>query len=109
MKVLLINGSSNLAGSTFTALFEVAKTLEAEGVGTEIFQLGGEPIRDCTGCGGCARSCPLGNIAMQPGGTPHWGNRCAMCLRCYHSCPRNAVAYGKATAGKGRYMAPKDI
>ena len=40
---------------------------------------------------------------------PHWGNRCAMCLRCYHSCPRNAVAYGKATAGKGRYMAPKDI
>ena len=63
----------------------------------------------CTGCGGCARSCPLGNIAMQPGGTPHWGNRCAMCLRCYHSCPRNAVAYGKATAGKGRYMAPKDI
>ena len=55
MKVLLINGSSNLAGSTFTALSEVAKTLEAEGVGTEIFQLGGEPIRDCTGCGGCER------------------------------------------------------
>ena len=55
MKVLLINGSSNLAGSTFTALSEVAKTLEAEGIGTEIFQLGGEPIRDCTGCGGCER------------------------------------------------------
>ena len=55
MKVLLINGSSNLAGSTFTALSEVADTLEAEGVQTEIFQLGGEPIRDCNGCGGCAR------------------------------------------------------
>ena len=40
MKVLLINGSSNLAGSTFTALSEVADTLEAEGVQTEIFQLG---------------------------------------------------------------------
>ena len=52
MKVLLINGSGNLAGSTFTALSEVANTLEAEGVRTEIFQLGGEPIRDCNGCGG---------------------------------------------------------
>ena len=55
MNVLLVNGSGNLAGSTFTALSEVARTLEAEGIGTEIFQLGDAPIRDCNGCGGCAR------------------------------------------------------
>ena len=55
MKVLLVNGSSNMAGSTFTALSEVARVLESEGIETEIFQLGGEPIRDCSDCGGCAR------------------------------------------------------
>ena len=54
MKVLLVNGSSNMAGSTFTALSEVAGALEAEGIATEIFQLGGQPIQDCTGCGACA-------------------------------------------------------
>jgi len=53
MKVLLVNGSCNMAGSTFTALTEMAKALEAEGIETEIFQLGNESIRDCTDCGAC--------------------------------------------------------
>ena len=34
MKALLINGSPHAAGCTFTALSEVAKTLEANGVAT---------------------------------------------------------------------------
>lgn len=54
MKALLVNGSSNMAGSTFTALSQVAEILEAEGITAEIFQLGSEPIRDCTGCEGCS-------------------------------------------------------
>ena len=29
-----------------------------------------------------------------------------MCLRCYHICPRRAVAYGKSTATKGQYLNP---
>ena len=37
MKVLLVNGSPRAAGCTFTALSEVAKTLEEEGVEAEIF------------------------------------------------------------------------
>ena len=53
MKVLLINGSSHQKGCTFTALCEVAGALESEGVQTEIIQLGGEPLRDCIGCGRC--------------------------------------------------------
>lgn len=57
----------------------------------------------CTGCGSCARSCPLGNISMA-GGRPHWGSDCALCLRCYHQCPQRAVAYGSATDGKGQYL-----
>jgi len=53
MKVLLINGSANAHGCTYTALCEVEKALHEEGVETEIFQLGSAPIRGCTGCGAC--------------------------------------------------------
>ena len=49
MKVLLLNGSSNLKGCTYTALEEIAKTLQEEGIDTEIFQIGAEPLRDCIG------------------------------------------------------------
>ena len=38
-KVLLINGSGNEHGCTFTALSEAARALNEEGVETEIIQL----------------------------------------------------------------------
>ncbi|WMI80399.1 flavodoxin family protein [Anaerotignum sp. MB30-C6] len=53
MKVLMVNGSSNLKGCTFTALTEVGKALEKQGIQYEIFQLGGKAIRDCIGCKKC--------------------------------------------------------
>ena len=53
MKVLLVNGSPHAEGCTYTALREAARVLEAEGIQTELFQLGNQPIQDCTGCGGC--------------------------------------------------------
>lgn len=37
MKVLLVNGGPHKEGCTYTALKEVAKTLNEEGVDTEIF------------------------------------------------------------------------
>jgi len=40
MKVLLINGSPRDNGNTFTALSEVAKTLNDEGIDTEIINIG---------------------------------------------------------------------
>ena len=55
MKILLVNSSAHLMGCTYTALMEVAHTLEACGAEWELFQLGGDPLRDCIGCGGCAR------------------------------------------------------
>lgn len=56
MKVLLINGSPNEKGCTFTALSEVANTLKTEGIESEIFHIGKGPIVGCMGCGGCAKS-----------------------------------------------------
>ena len=63
MKVLLLNGSPHPHGCTFTALSEVAKTLEENGVEAEILQIGAKPVRGCIACGGCAGKgrCALGD------------------------------------------------
>ncbi len=53
MKILLINGSPKREGNTFIALNEVAKTLEAEGIETEIIHVGNKDIRGCIACGKC--------------------------------------------------------
>lgn len=57
----------------------------------------------CISCGQCERSCPMQNIRLEDG-RPLWGGRCALCLRCYHICPRHAVAYGKVTGSKGQWQ-----
>lgn len=73
------------------------------------FEMSPKPFRftnSCTGCGTCARTCPLGNISMDAADdghpAPQWGLNCALCLGCYHSCPSHAVAYGKITRNKGQ-------
>ena len=53
MHVLLLNGSPNAEGCTFTALSEIAATLKAENITSEIFQLGKKPVRGCIACGAC--------------------------------------------------------
>lgn len=55
MKVLLVNGSPNEKGCTYTALTEVSKTLNEQGIDTEIMWLGNQPVNDCIDCGGCAK------------------------------------------------------
>ena len=54
MKVLMLNGSCNLKGSTFLALEEIGKCLKTYNIDYEIFQIGPKPVRDCIGCGKCA-------------------------------------------------------
>lgn len=54
MKVLLINGSPHKEGCTYTALTEVSKTLNEEGIETEIFWVGTKPISGCIACKTCA-------------------------------------------------------
>lgn len=56
MKVLLINCSPHAHGCTYTALKEVADTLELCGVDTEILQTGSAPIQPCTACRGCRQT-----------------------------------------------------
>ena len=53
MKVLLVNGSSRKNGCTQSALSEVARALHKEGVETEIFFIGNEPLPDCIACRKC--------------------------------------------------------
>ncbi|MGE4286973.1 MAG: flavodoxin family protein [Phycisphaerae bacterium] len=53
MKVLLVNGSPNKEGCTFTALQEVAESLNAEGIETEFFHIGTKPISGCIACRKC--------------------------------------------------------
>lgn len=55
MKVLLINGSPHASGCTFTALSEVAKALNEQGIETQIFHIGNKPVRGCIACSGCSR------------------------------------------------------
>ncbi len=52
-QVLLINGSPNAKGCTYTALREVADALERGGLTTEIVHVGGRDIRGCIGCRKC--------------------------------------------------------
>ena len=58
MKVLLVNGSPRKNGNTFTALSEIAKTLENEGIETEIFWIGNKAIRGCAACYNCINKNP---------------------------------------------------
>lgn len=53
MKVLLLNGSANSNGCTYTALMEIANVLKEEQIEYEVVQLGKLPVRDCIGCNKC--------------------------------------------------------
>ena len=61
MKVLMLNGSARPTGNTYFALREIGEQLKQEGIDYEIVNVGGEPIRDCRGCGKCTEAgCAFG-------------------------------------------------
>ena len=55
-KVLLINGSPKSQGCTYTALNEMIKTFEVEGIEAEIVHIGNKEIRGCAACGYCKKN-----------------------------------------------------
>jgi multimeric flavodoxin WrbA len=54
MKVLLVNGSPNAEGCTYTALKEVAGQLDKNEIETEIFHIGKKAVQGCIACGKCS-------------------------------------------------------
>ena len=56
MKVLLLNGSPHIKGCTATALNEMIDVFTAEGVETELIQVGRAEVRGCMACGFCGRN-----------------------------------------------------
>lgn len=55
-KVILLNGSPKTNGCTAAALAEMIAVFEAEGIGTELIQVGRESIRGCVSCGFCGKN-----------------------------------------------------
>lgn len=53
MKVLFLNGSPHRNGNTATAFAEMVKVFEAEGIETEIVQVGSQAVRGCLACNSC--------------------------------------------------------
>ena len=66
-KVILINGSPRAEQCTGTALDEVAKTLNEEGIETEIIHIGNKSVRGCAACGYCEThdGCVFGDIVNE--------------------------------------------
>lgn len=56
MKVVAFNGSPRRAGNTAQALDMVLAELAAEGIETEVVQLGGTKVFGCLACGKCAQN-----------------------------------------------------
>ena len=115
MKVLLVNGSPRKEGNTYFALRQIADVLESQGVDTEIFWIGNEPINGCVMCGGCreTKRCALGGVVTEFqekaqhadgfvfGAPVHFagpaGNFCSFMDRLFYSC---------SSDGKTLYMKP---
>jgi ferredoxin len=61
----------------------------------------------CTGCGTCAKVCPVANIVME-NDRPVWLQKCELCCSCLHFCPVEAIQLNmmQGTKGRGRYRHP---
>ncbi len=55
-KVLLLNGSPHPHGCTATALEEMIRVFEQEGIETELVQIGNKSVRGCASCGFCEKN-----------------------------------------------------
>lgn len=67
MNVLLVNGSPHKEGCTYTALLEVGKGLEEQGITCETFWIGKQAISGCVACGACNSSgrCYMNDIVNE--------------------------------------------
>ncbi|WP_321372640.1 flavodoxin family protein [uncultured Draconibacterium sp.] len=65
MKVVAFNGSPRRNGNTSILIEEMFKIFRAEGIDTEVVQIGNKPVHGCTACGKCReiqdRKCHIKN------------------------------------------------
>lgn len=64
MKVLILNGSPRVEGNTYFAITKMVEVFQAEGVETEIVNVGVKPMRGCIACGACGKT---GKCAIDDG------------------------------------------
>lgn len=55
MKVLMLNGSPHVNGTTARALKEIGDVLEKNGINYEIITIGNQDIVGCKACGACSK------------------------------------------------------
>ena len=59
----------------------------------------------CTGCGICAKVCPVNNIEII-GEKPVWNHKCENCLSCFTFCPNNSI-HGEIVSYEIKYHLPQ--
>ena len=66
-RILLLNGSPHANGCTATALKEMISVFEAEGIETELIQVGNKDVRGCVSCGFCYKNgkCAVNDIVNE--------------------------------------------
>lgn len=63
--------------------------------------------KECKACGLCASKCPMQDIVVKDG-HPQWKRQdCTGCLRCFHSCPKRAIDWGRFTKDKKQKTYPR--
>lgn len=61
MRVVMINGSPNAGGCTYTGLKIMQERFQEQGIDSVIYQIGHKPVSGCISCGACRR---LGRCAI---------------------------------------------
>lgn len=64
MKVVLVNGSPNANGCTYTGLSIIKEQLAANGVDSEIYQVGKQPVSGCIACRACKQPGKTGRCVI---------------------------------------------
>lgn len=67
MNVLMINGSPHADGSTYTALNEMKKVFEENGIEVTLLHIGNKDIRGCVACKSCYKTgkCAIDDIVNE--------------------------------------------